>query len=231
MKTLPKKASDRVKFGKCLTGIKNAPNSDGIICQFKDGTEEGPFDLVIGSDGVNSAVKEYVDNGDITQGGKKENTIYSGIRIQYAVQDGVPNDENVDSSELVQYFGDAAYALGAIYGAGEGRKPTKTSYLIFRDPEWNPFAKDEELSAEETPENADWTQGVESLGSLMSSRIKECGVPDNQIGPVVKNSDRFFELGVYFHNPFSLRGWSREVKGSGRRFVVLAGDAAHASKC
>merc|ERR1712071_720619 len=46
--------------------------------------------------------------------------------------------------------------------------------------------------------------------------------------PVVENADRYFELGVYFHNPLSLNGWKREVKGSGGKYCVLAGDAAHA---
>jgi len=229
LNTLPEGASKRVQFGKSLAGIKSAPNNAGIICQFNDGSEEGPFDLVIGSDGINSAVKEYINTENITPGGKKESTIYSGIRIQYAVQDGRPDDEDVDSAELVQYFGDAAYSLAGIYGAGEGRKPTKGSFLIFKDKDWNgPFKKKEAVSAKEAAENADWSQDVESVGSLMYSRIQDCGVPDIQVGPIVQASDRFFELGVYFHNPFSLRGWSREVKGSGNRFLVLAGDAAHA---
>lgn len=231
MDTLPKEAAGRVQFGKTLSGIKNAPDNNGIICQFEDGSEEGPFDLVIGSDGINSAVKECINTGTIKKGGKKESTIYSGIRVQYAVQDGDTNDDDVESSELVQYFGDAAYSLVGVYGAGEGKKATKGAFLIFRDPDWNgPFRKKEAPSSKKTEENADWTQDVESTGDLMYSRIQACGVPDLEVGPIVQNSDRSFELGVYFHNPFSLSGWSRELKGSGNRHLVLAGDAAHASK-
>jgi len=229
MDTLPKEAAGRVQFGKTLSGIKNAPDNNGIICQFEDGSEEGPFDLVIGSDGINSAVKECINTGTIKKGGKKESTIYSGIRVQYAVQDGDTNDDDVESSELVQYFGDAAYSLVGVYGAGEGKKATKGAFLIFRDPDWNgPFRKKEAPSSKKTEENADWTQDVESTGDLMYSRIQACGVPDLEVGPIVQNSDRSFELGVYFHNPFSLSGWSRELKGSGNRHLVLAGDAAHA---
>lgn len=231
MNTLPQETIGRVKFGKTLTGIKNASDGNGIICMFSDGSQEGPFDLVIGSDGINSAVKECINTGEISTGGKKESTIYSGIRIQYAVQDGGAKDEDLESSELVQYFGDAAYALAAVYGAGQGKKATKGAFLVFKDPDWNgPFRKKGSISSKETEENADWAQDVESTGDLMYSRMQNCGVPDLQVGPIIKNSDRSFELGVYFHNPFTLRGWSREWKGSGNRYLVLAGDAAHASK-
>lgn len=41
-------------------------------------------------------------------------------------------------------------------------------------------------------------------------------------------ADRFFELGVYLHSPFSLSGWSREVPGTNGGFCTLSGDAAHA---
>jgi 2-polyprenyl-6-methoxyphenol hydroxylase-like FAD-dependent oxidoreductase len=228
-KTLPKETSSRVNFDKLLTGIRSE-RSNGIICQFNDGTEAGPFDLVIGCDGINSSVKEFINDGTITKSGKKESTLYSGIRIQYAVQDGKKDDDiNLDYSELVQYFGDAAYSLVGTYGAGEGKKPTKGAFLIFKDPDWNsPFKKKGVRSAQRISENADWTQDVASVGSLMYNRIKECQVPDVQVGEIVQNADRFFELGVYFHNPLSLSGWSREVRESGKRFVVLAGDAAHA---
>lgn len=248
---LPQETSEKVQFGKTLIGIKPAPSGagggNGVTCVFDDGSEDGPFDMVVGSDGINSAVKEYVDTGKITTDVKKrETTIYSGIRIQYAVQDGLPEDEEVDAAELVQYFGDAAYSLAGIYGVGKNKKPTKAAYLIFKDKDYNgPFKKKNiDLSAAATrtapeqgtsttapSENSDWNQETQSVGSLMYSRIQECGVPAQQVGPIVQNSDRFFELGVYFHNPFSFNGWSREVKSSGydtNCYAVLAGDAAHA---
>jgi len=224
--TLPQETSKRVNFGKCLSGMKG--DSSGIICQFSDGTEEGPFDMVVGGDGINSVVKEYIETGDISKEGKKLDAIYSGIRIQYAVADSNEGDEEINSSELCQYFGDGAYGLGGIYGSGQGRKRTKGAFLIFRDPDYiGPFKK-KEVVGTVVSENADWTQDVESVGSLMSKRISETGVPKIQLGPIIEESDRFFELGVYFHNPFSFKGWSRKVQGSGERYAVLCGDAAHA---
>ena len=65
---LPQRTKNRVQFGKTLSGIKSAPaaNDDGIICVFQDGSEAGPFDLVVGCDGVNSPCKEYVEKGQIS---------------------------------------------------------------------------------------------------------------------------------------------------------------------
>jgi len=226
---LPKDCKSRVKFGKTLTRIYNDSSEQGIVCQFDDGSEEGPFDLVVGCDGIKSAVKEYVDRGEISPGAKNRSAVYSGIRIQYAVQDGNPsNTGDEKAAELCQYFGDGAYALGGIYGAGEGRPPSRGAFLIFKDSDYvGPF-KRSMATGSSVSENADWTQDVASVGSMMYSRIQKASVPDIQVGPIVTNSDRFFELGVYFHNPLSLNGWSREVKRSGGRYCVLSGDAAHA---
>lgn len=228
MNELPLQTAKRVQFSKRLTDIRS--QSNGIVCLFSDGSEEGPFDMVIGSDGINSCIKEYIEKGKISpENEKKESTIYSGIRIQYAVQDGKSDDINEETADLCQYFGDGAYSLAGVYGAGANRKATKGAFLIFRDEDWNgPFKKKDASSATKTLENADWTQNTESVGSTMYNRITQANIPKDQIGPIVKNSDRFFELGVYFHNPFTFNGWSKEVKGSGGRFVVLSGDAAHA---
>jgi len=245
---LPPGASSRVKFNKTLVHIQNHNDNgkqEGIICHFSDGTIEGPFDLVIGCDGINSAVKEFVEKGNISTVDtktKRSAPIYSGIRIQYAVQDSYDSDNGIDndSAELVQYFGDGAYALTGVYGAGKGRKPTKGAFLISRDPDYiGPFKKKNKSDQESLSllasssnsianENSDWTQDVQSLESVMSQRIEESNVPSIQLGPIVKESDRFFELGVYFHNPLSWNGWSREVPNSGGKYTVLAGDAAHA---
>ena len=245
---LPSDTSSNISFGKTLIGIETNKENSGIMCKFHDGTIDGPFDLVIGCDGINSAVKEYIDKGSIKPidptgqtNNKRSQAIYSGIRIQYAVQDGdISTNEDKkknESAELIQYFGKGAYALTGKYGAGKGRLPTKSAFLISQDSGYiGPFKKankdnsgmKKESTNNKANENADWTQDVQTLGSDMTNRIKESNVPNFDLDSIIDQSDRFFELGVYFHNPFTLKGWSRGVQRSGGRFVVVAGDAAHA---
>jgi len=238
--------TNRLQFGMSLSGIEanSASDEEGIMCKFENGAMEGPFDLVVGCDGIKSAVKEYIETGEISTGSdamETRNAIYSGIRIIYGVADGDPENEDVsESAELRQYFGDGGYALAGTYGAGESRPPTRGAFFIFRDEEYNgPFKKkseDEnnvkaESSSSRVAENADWTQDVRTKGDARtdcSAKIKEMNVPYQEVGPIIEESDRFFELGVYFHNPFSLSGWKKKVNGAGERYCILAGDAAHA---
>ena len=248
---LSSNTSSKISLGKTLISIESNPEMDGIMCKFQDGTTQGPFDLVVGCDGINSAVKEFVERGEIlNKDEKRSSSIYSGIRIQYAVEDNSDDDDvekndetnkTDDSAELVQYFGKGAYGLAGIYGSGKGKKPIKGAFLISCDEEYiGPFKKtsknDEEghdkiekiKETTEATENADWTRDDQSLGDVMAKCINDSGVPKSQLAPIVENSDQYFELGVYFHNPLSLNGWSRTVKDSGGRYAVLAGDAAHA---
>ena len=238
-----------VQFGKKLSGINfDDCESEGISCQFADGSATGQYDLVVGCDGIQSKVKEYVERGKIESGGlASQSSIYSGLRITFAIQENVKED--IKECQFTQHFGDSAYALTSAYGAGKEAR-AKGAFLVYPDPDYiGPFPRtrneDDSASAVNVntrpDENGDWTQDKR----ISKDRITEClgvldssGIPGNDVASIIERSDRFFDLGVYFHSPFSLSGWSREVprtpsKGlfagpdsKTGKFVVVAGDAA-----
>jgi 2-polyprenyl-6-methoxyphenol hydroxylase-like FAD-dependent oxidoreductase len=242
----------QVQFGKKLGGLSYSTsgdtNEDGIMCQFNnDEIASGPYDIVVGCDGIQSAVKQYIDTGDIKPiekdkdgRSKSSSAIYSGIRITFAIQDGETEESSPKSAQFTQFFGNGAYALSSTYGAGKGKLPAKGAFLIYADENYfGPFERKryvdstEPTTAERVLENADWAQDSrvprehisECLGVLQSA-----AVPGNAVSSVVQLSDRFFDLGVYFHNPFSWNGWMREVQneqGKTGKYAILAGDAAH----
>jgi len=252
-----------VQFRKSLRGISYSPNEgsddiEGITCRFRDGETSGPYDLVIGCDGVKSKVKEYVDfgiTGESETSSSSSSAIYSGIRITFAVQEGdvatEPTNDESDGARFTQAFGNGAYALTTSYGAGKGRPVARGAFLVYGDenyigpfPKRKPDTKGDAISSPRasskeftTPldENADWTQNnrvpKEYITECMEL-LKSAEMPGNDVANIVRNSDRFFDLGVYFHNPFSWNGWIREVpdnmNGKSGKFCVLAGDAAHA---
>jgi 2-polyprenyl-6-methoxyphenol hydroxylase-like FAD-dependent oxidoreductase len=227
-----------VRFDKRLQSLKEEEGTGsggGVHCCFADGTTAGPYDLVIGCEGINSPCKSYVDHRRMSsQEGKVSDrtAIYSGLRIRYAVADGDPTQPVEDTATLTQYFGDGAYALSGVYGAGPGQPNTKVVFIVYLDPNsFGPFPRMGHPKTDpsiKVGENADWSQDnrktVETARRNMLDQLRLAGIPDEELGPIVQSADRFFELGSYFHNPFCK--WSRKVGASAH--VVLCGDAAHA---
>ena len=237
MKNLPKK-SNEVNFGKTLTGIEACPDGAGVLCQFSDGSCTGPFDLVVGCDGIKSAAKEYIEKNQITKDPSKREgpdaSIYMGIRIRYAVQDDSDSSDNGGPQTLQQFFADGAFALVGKYGNGKNRPPCSAGYLIYLDDDYlGPFKKKgRSQSSGAVAENADWSQdrkrSTEETQKGMLAQVSQFNVPTQDVSDIAANAERFFDLGVYFHNPFSFAGWSKEVPSSNGAYVALCGDAAHA---
>jgi 2-polyprenyl-6-methoxyphenol hydroxylase-like FAD-dependent oxidoreductase len=214
------------------------PQPDGsVVCEFSDGTTAGPFDLVVGCDGVKSPCKEYIETGSISAdpSHRKSAAVYSGIRIKYAVDDEwIPRDkESSKSATLKQYFGDGANVLDGTYGNGAGRPNSKIAFYVYLDKNYSgPFRKKEAADlVQVAEENVDWQEGErrhqEMTRKTMSADVQESSIPSMDIDPTVNSADRFFELGIYFHNPFSLVGWSKKVAAKDSAVIALCGDAAH----
>jgi len=173
-----KEHDTQVQFGKKLSGLEYSESDSGISLQFTDGGSTGPFDLVVGCDGIKSAVKEYVNTGksySSNTGSKgSSSAIYSGIRITFAIQEGGEAERDTTGAQFTQFFGDGAYALTSMYGAGKGEPAAKGAFLIYADENYiGPFPKrkpEESTDVKPFDENIDWTQD----NRVPKDHVNEC---------------------------------------------------------
>jgi len=186
-----------VEFGKAVDSIAvgSSPSLPSTL-RFADGSTE-QFDLVVGCDGLKSKVREEIVG--------VEKPFYSGIKIQFGVGERRPDGglrKEADTDQVHQWFGEGGYAFTATYGGVDGKKYDQIA-LISEEPV--PAAENENY--EEADRRAELIAGLERSGMPADLLL------------MPEQCQRFFDVGVYFHNP--LVPW---VKGN----LVLAGDAAHA---
>ena len=156
------------------SSLSSSNDNDGdhgtvVYCQFDDGTESGPYDVIIGCEGINSYVKQYIQ---CTKQGKQiavpistttttaaattttttpsdsrtslntQSAFYSGLRIRYAVADDTDTDTPSPTSKLTQFFGNGAYALHGTYGAGRNQPNTQCAFIVYLDENYiGPFRR------------------------------------------------------------------------------------------
>jgi len=183
--------------GQTVVGVQKHDAGGGSFV-LENGTPTPKFDLIIGADGIGSAVRKSVVS-------EPKPARYAGIRIQFAVSP--PAGEHTlpvaKCGTLEQYFGDGAYALN--YGAGPDT-PTRRSLVVLSYKSPTPRSENEAYAAQA------------EIKDDMLRRLRLACVPDS-VCQVTAGCERFIEVGVFYHNPLS-----RWTSGS----TVLVGDACHA---
>lgn len=187
---------DNLKLNKRVVAIKRT--EEGVVLGFKDGTSAGPYDMVIGAGGIRGAVQEaLVDSGSAIP------PVYSGIRIQFGVGPAGSRPKEA-ANEMHQWFGGNTYALTATYGGLSNQKWDMIA-VVYGD-------------RKATKENEEWNESDAKDECI--DRLESKSFP-GEVTRVAAGSERFFELGVHYRNPF---GQWKNNDGS----VVLLGDSAHA---
>ena len=204
--------------------------------QFADGTYSPPFDLIVGCDGIKSKVRSAMF-------GPYESKS-SGIRIVFGCTgDGVvaearegarPEDEH---GEVHQWFGDGCYALVYTAGGSRDKKQHNVAVCIADDDpdvdenaEWRlsdgvGFIDGSDASSSASRDEKD-DDGTETKNKNARARraalsaLRRYEMPPS-VKTVAENCDRFFDVGVRYHDPLS--NWSDDLG-----VFCLAGDACHA---
>jgi 2-polyprenyl-6-methoxyphenol hydroxylase-like FAD-dependent oxidoreductase len=187
-----------IERGRKVSGV--VPLASGRYrFEFADGSlSDGEFDLVVGCDGIRSAVRKYVCPSDPPPR-------YTGIQIQFAVTPPRARDPAAPAGLLRQYFGDGAYTLLYTAGGKDGMQQDLLA-VVFTSPD----AGDENVGYEQADVREDCLR-----------RMRRGGVVQDAPIACFNRSERFVQVGVYYHEPLS--SWSDAAGGA-----VLVGDAAHA---
>ena len=218
----------------CNNVIENS-NNNKIKLDFNDGSSEDNFDIVIGADGVNSAVREACSGNLplIPILGLEPGNRYTGIRITFAVTEKDNNFKYRPASgrgEFHQWFGDSCYVLSASYGGLNDNiqhmlalvRTDEQDASLGENVEW------EEEILEKQNQKSKQKQQVStnnSMKTLTKQRLLNAGFHENhELFTLLDgcSEDRFIDLGVKDRS-IPLKKWS-----SDSHRVILLGDSAHA---
>lgn len=146
---------------------------------FQDGALSEAYDLVIGADGVRSAVRQALV-------GEEASASYTGFRCTWALCPRGMASGHLADGQFAQWFGDGGYLLH--YQAGPPKERCEILVLSSRQPE----------RAAENPAFDPTTEIRQSLENrLVSSRMPQT------VLDVFDNAVDFIDTGVYAHKPTS----------------------------
>lgn len=182
-----------------------AASGGRVTAEFADGGSE-EFDLLIGADGIRSALRSELTGARL---GQLASPMYTGMRIRWGVAPAADLRPAGCEGELHQWFGPAAYCLTATYGGRAGRKYEQVVLVC---------AEAASAGERATAVNAGWS--TSDVRDSMARDLAAAGMPEHVLA-LARATERCFELGAYQHVPFL--PWC----GLGGA-AVLIGDAAHA---
>ena len=173
--------------------------------------EERSYDLVVGADGLRSAVRAALLGAAAPAA-----PLYAGVRIAFAV---VPRTSAAAEklrpapAQVHQWFAPGAYALAYSAGRGLGAQSGEDAGAHCLALCWGDAAA--------AAENPRWD--ATAVRSALLARLRAGSFPPEILALAAAADDRAFELGVRYHAPLPAGSWAHP---SGR--MLILGDAAHA---
>ena len=178
-----------------------------MTCVFKDGSRES-FDLVVGCDGISSAVRRWVLQQETTTTTTKTTTKTergnSGLRIQFGVAPAGQRPVSSEAGEMHQWFGDGAYALTATYGGVGGETYEMIALTTYdgsgdgEEEEGGAASGAGSSSGGGRDTNPNWDTAAVKDECL--ERLRAAGFPE-EVTAVAAAATRFFDLGIGFQDP------------------------------